>query len=82
VEQSEDRPVSETNESYTGRRVDDLELTNEKGVIPFSEFKILYPQVPDSLIPIVPAGTKFDTPGIVPVKPQRPIRSILVKKIL
>src|SRR6187399_2251898 len=41
-------------------QVDDLELTNEKGVIPFSEFKILYPQVPDSLIPIVPAGTKFD----------------------
>jgi penicillin amidase len=29
-------------------QVDDLELTNEKGVIPFSEFKILYPQVPDS----------------------------------
>ena len=50
-------------------QVDDLELTNEKGVIPFSEFKILYPQVPDSLIPIVPAGTKFDAPGIVPVKP-------------
>jgi penicillin amidase len=49
--------------------VDDLELTNEKSFIPFSEFKILYPQVPDSLIPIVPAGTKFDSPGIVPVKP-------------
>ncbi|HET9825897.1 MAG TPA: penicillin acylase family protein, partial [Chitinophagaceae bacterium] len=49
--------------------VDDLELTNERSVIPFSEFKILYPQVPDSLIPIVPAGTKFDAPGIIPVKP-------------
>ncbi|MFI5187353.1 MAG: penicillin acylase family protein [Chitinophagales bacterium] len=49
--------------------VDDLELTNEKAFIPFSEFKILYPQVPDSLIPIVPAGTKFDAPGIIPVKP-------------
>jgi len=49
--------------------VDDLELTNEKSFIPFSEFKILYPEVPDSLIPIIPAGTKFDPPGIIPVKP-------------
>jgi penicillin amidase len=49
--------------------VDDLELTNEKSFIPFSEFKTLYPEIPDSLIPIVPAGTKFDIPGIVPVKP-------------
>jgi penicillin amidase len=49
--------------------VDDLELTNEKSFIPFSEFKILYPEIPDSLIPIIPAGTKFDMPGIVPVKP-------------
>jgi penicillin amidase len=49
--------------------VDDLELTNEKSFIPFFEFKTLYPEIPDSLIPIVPAGTKFDIPGIVPVKP-------------
>jgi penicillin G amidase len=49
--------------------VDDLELTNEKSFIPFSEFKILYPEVPDSLIPIVPKGTVFDAPVIVPVKP-------------
>ena len=49
--------------------VDDLPLTNEHAYIPFSEFKILYPQVPDSLTPIVPAGTKFPPPGIVPVTP-------------
>src|SRR6266487_1899591 len=49
--------------------VDDLELTNEKSFIPLPDFKILYPEIPDSLIPIVPAGTKFDIPGIVPVKP-------------
>jgi len=48
---------------------DDLELTNEKSFVPFSEFNILYPQVPDSLIPIVPAGTRFDSAGIVPIKP-------------
>jgi len=49
--------------------VEDLELTNERSIIPFSEFKILYPDIADSLIPIVPAGTKFDPPGIIPVKP-------------
>src|SRR5438105_4884321 len=49
--------------------VEDLERTNERSVIPFSEFKILYPDIADSLIPIVPAGTKFDPPGIIPVKP-------------
>ena len=49
--------------------VDDLELTNEKSFIPLPDFKTLYPEIPDSLIPIVPAGTKFDIPAIVPVKP-------------
>jgi penicillin amidase len=49
--------------------VDDLELTSEKSFIPFSECNVLYPQVPDSLMPIVPAGTAFDPPGIVPAKP-------------
>ena len=50
--------------------VDDLELTNERLFIPFSEFKVLYPQVLDSVIPIIPAGTKFDPPGIIPIKPR------------
>ncbi len=49
--------------------VDDLTLTNENAFIPFEEFKILYPQVHDSLEPIIPKGTKFDKPSIVPVKP-------------
>jgi penicillin amidase len=49
--------------------VDDLELTVEKNSIPFSEFKTLYPQILDSVLPIVPRGTKFDPPGIVPVRP-------------
>jgi penicillin amidase len=47
----------------------DLALTTQTDAIPFEEFKWLYPQVPDSLIPIVPSGTKFDPPGIIPVKP-------------
>jgi len=49
--------------------VHDLELTNEKSYIPLSEFKTLYPQVLDSVLPVIPAGTKFDPPGIVPIKP-------------
>ncbi|MER3497595.1 MAG: penicillin acylase family protein [Chitinophagaceae bacterium] len=48
--------------------VDDLELTIEKKFIPFSEFNILYPQVPDSLEPIVPKGTPFDPP-VLAIKP-------------
>jgi penicillin amidase len=48
---------------------DDLETTNLATVIPFEELKWLYPQVPDSLVPIVPAGTKFAPPAITPVKP-------------
>ena len=60
--------LKQMSRTLTGE-VNDLELTNEKSYVPFSEFKTLYPQVPDSLIPIAPAGTRFDTPGIVPIKP-------------
>ncbi|HEY2721063.1 MAG TPA: penicillin acylase family protein [Chitinophagaceae bacterium] len=49
--------------------VEDMKMTNEKSVIPYSDFKLLYPEIHDSLIPIVPAGTAFPAPGIVPVKP-------------
>ena len=47
----------------------DLALTNQHAYIPFDDFKWLYPQVPDSLVPIVPKGTLFDTAGITPVTP-------------
>ncbi|OYW15920.1 MAG: penicillin acylase family protein, partial [Sphingobacteriales bacterium 12-47-4] len=47
----------------------DLAHTNAKTVFSDAELKALYPQVNDSLMPIVPAGTAFATPGIVPVKP-------------
>jgi penicillin amidase len=49
--------------------VNDLELSIEKKFIPFSEFKTLYPDVPDSLEPIVPKGMKFDTATIKAIKP-------------
>ncbi len=47
----------------------DLENTNAKSVFTPDELKMLYPQTPDSLAPIIPKGTVFDKPGIVPIKP-------------
>jgi penicillin amidase len=53
----------------SGETETDLPNTNAKAFFSQSELKILYPQVPDSLLPIVPKGTLFDKPGIIPVKP-------------
>lgn len=47
----------------------DLANTNAKAIFMPDELNKLYPQVPDSLLPIVPKGTPFDKPGIIPVKP-------------
>ena len=47
----------------------DLANTNAKSIFIPDELKMIYPQVQDSLLPIVPKGTVFDKPGIVPVKP-------------
>lgn len=47
----------------------DLPNTNAKSIFSEEELKMIYPQVPDSLEPIVPKGTLFEKPGIVPVKP-------------
>lgn len=47
----------------------DLANTNVKSILMPDELKMLYPQVPDSLVPIVPKGTAFEKPGIIPVKP-------------
>ncbi|HEX2608434.1 MAG TPA: penicillin acylase family protein, partial [Flavisolibacter sp.] len=47
----------------------DLEFTNEKAVFSLAEMQLLYPQVSDSSLPIVPKGTPFPAPGIIPVKP-------------
>lgn len=47
----------------------DIEFTNLQSVFNESQMRILFPQVPDSLMPIVPKGTAFAPPGVVPVKP-------------
>ena len=49
--------------------VDDLAYTNAKTFFDDEQMKVLFPAVPDSLDPIVPKGTAFDKPGIVPVAP-------------
>ena len=48
----------------------DLPNTNAKSVFTEEELKMIYPQVPDSLEPIVPKGTVFDNPGIIPLQPS------------
>ena len=47
----------------------DLENTLSKPELSFEELMQLNKQVPDSLVPIIPKGTTFDAPGIIPVKP-------------
>ena len=47
----------------------DLPNTNAKAFFSENELKLIYPQVPDSLEPIVPKGTVFEKPGIVPIQP-------------
>ncbi len=47
----------------------DLANSNAKTIFLPDELKLLYPQVHDSLVPIVPKGTAFEKPGIIPVQP-------------
>jgi penicillin G amidase len=47
----------------------DIEFTNAKSVFNVDEMKLLFPEVSDSSMPIIPKGTPFDVPGIVPEKP-------------
>ena len=45
-------------------RDDDFEMTNAKSFFSKDDFEKLYPQIPDSLDPIIPKGTAFQKPGI------------------
>jgi len=53
----------------SGETEHDLANTNAKSIFSAGDFKMLYPEVPDSLVPIVPKGTVFDKPAFVPLKP-------------
>ena len=47
----------------------DLEFTNAKSVFNTDELNIIFPQYSDSSVPIIPKGTVFDAPGVIPVPP-------------
>ncbi|GAB4091767.1 penicillin acylase family protein [Flaviaesturariibacter terrae] len=47
----------------------DLEFSNERSTFDLAQMKLLYGDLSDSSMPIVPRGTAFAAPGIVPVKP-------------
>src|SRR6187402_2174897 len=47
----------------------DLEFTNAKSVFDTDELNIIFPAYSDSSVPIIPRGTSFDTPGIIPIQP-------------
>lgn len=53
----------------SGGTENDLANTNAKSIFMPEELQQLYPQVPDSLLPIVPIGTEFPKPAVIPVKP-------------
>ncbi|MCU7549172.1 penicillin acylase family protein [Chitinophagaceae bacterium LB-8] len=48
----------------------DFEFTNLHTVFTEQEMRILFPSIDDSLKPIIPKGTAFAPPSIVPVKPS------------
>lgn len=47
----------------------DLGATNAKTIFTQEQLNMIYPEVADSLVPIIPKGTLFDPPGIVPLEP-------------
>ncbi|MBY0482074.1 MAG: penicillin acylase family protein [Chitinophagaceae bacterium] len=48
----------------------DLKMTNAKNYFGYDEFNQLFPNIHDSLDPIIPKGTAFLKPSIVPVAPK------------
>jgi len=71
--------IKQMTETLAGS-VDDLPLTNARSFFSDDELKVLFPQVPDSLSPIVPKGTVFAPPSIVPIKPADADSVYLEKK--
>ncbi len=47
----------------------DLQMTNAKNYFGYTDFNKLFPNVQDSLDPIIPKGTEFGKPAIVPKPP-------------
>ena len=47
----------------------DFERTNAKAVFSQSDYELIYPERQDSLQPIIPRGTLFDFPSVIPATP-------------
>lgn len=54
--------IKAMNKTLAGN-VDDLEFTAAKSFFTDEQMKVLFPAVPDSLQPIIPKGTLFETPA-------------------
>jgi penicillin G amidase len=59
---------------------DDLEMTALKNVFDDAQMQILFPELQDSLSPIIPAGTAFEKPSFEPVAPADADSAYLLKK--
>lgn len=59
---------------------DDLELTALKNVFDDAQIQVLFPELQDSLSPIVPSGTVFEKPAFIPVPPADADSVYLMKK--
>lgn len=57
----------------------DLRMTNAKDYLGYDKFNDLFPNVQDSLDPIIPKGTAFVKPSIIPVAPKT-IDSVYLNK--
>lgn len=54
----------------TGQGDDDLLMTNTKNYFGYDTFKKLFPNIADSLDPIIPKGTGFEAPSIIVKTPS------------
>ncbi len=53
-----------------GGAATDLKMTNAKNYFGYDDFNKLYPNVHDSLDPIIPRGTLYSSPAIIPIAPK------------
>jgi penicillin G amidase len=59
---------------------DDLEMTALKNVFDDAQMQVLFPDLQDSLSPIIPSGTVFEKPAFLPVSPADADSAYLIKK--
>jgi penicillin G amidase len=59
---------------------DDFEMTNAKSYFSKEDFEKIYPSAPDSLAPVIPAGTVFPAPKMIATPPLRVDSNYFSKK--